>query len=79
MANNLNTSLNRSDITAGMPYYVTPDKKGCVNGSQNCVFPNLMLPKTAWSLPAANLLQYIPQANVGSSTFSSSLTFPGQS
>jgi hypothetical protein len=32
---------------------------GCTNSTQ-CVFPNGVIPKTAWSAPAANILPYIP-------------------
>jgi len=41
-------------VTAGEAYY-TP---GC--NSSNCVFPNAIIPQSAWSAPARNLLQYIP-------------------
>ncbi len=34
------------------------------------VFPNGIIPQSAWSAPAQNLLQYIPQPNVGSNEFS---------
>ncbi len=50
-------------VTAGEVYYAP----GCTN----CVFPNAVIPKSAWSVPAQNLLQYIPQPNVGDNTFSS--------
>ena len=52
-------------VSQGEPYYTA----GCTNSAQ-CVFPNAVIPTTAWSAPALNLLQYIPQANVGSDTFS---------
>ncbi len=52
-------------VTANEPYY-TP---GCVNAAQ-CVFPNAIIPQSAWSSPAQHLLQYIPQPNVGSDSFS---------
>ena len=51
----------------GEPYY-TP---GCTSFSQ-CALPNGMIPTSAWSAPAKNLLQYIPQPNVGTNTFSTS-------
>jgi len=54
-------------VAAGEPYY-TP---GCVNPSQ-CVLPNAAVPMSAWSAPARNLLQYIPQPNGGTNTFSTS-------
>ena len=48
----------------GEPYY-TP---GCADSSQ-CVLPNAMIPMSAWSAPAKNLLQYIPQPNAAGNTF----------
>jgi hypothetical protein len=54
-------------VTPGESYY-TP---GCANSSQ-CVFPNAVIPATAWSAPATNLLKYIPEPNAGSNTFSTS-------
>ncbi len=54
-------------VTAGEPYYVS----GCSTASQ-CVFPNAVIPQTAWSAPAMALLQYIPQANQSGGTFSTS-------
>ena len=44
-------------VSPGEPYY-TP---GCVSSLQ-CVLPNAMIPQSAWSTPAQNLLQYIPDA-----------------
>jgi hypothetical protein len=54
-------------VSPGEPYY-TP---GCVSSSQ-CVLPNAVIPMSAWSAPARNLLQYIPQRNVGANIFSTS-------
>ena len=54
-------------VSPGEPYY-TP---GCSNSSQ-CVLPNAVIPMSAWSAPAQHLLQYIPQPNVGASTFATS-------
>ncbi len=51
-------------VSSGEPYF-TP---GCT--SATCVFPNAVIPKSAWTSPSQNLLQYIPQANDGTSTFS---------
>jgi hypothetical protein len=48
-------------VTAGEPY------------SQ--VFPNSVIPTTAWSAPATALLQYIPSPNLGTNQFSTS-AFP---
>jgi hypothetical protein len=45
-------------VTAGEPY--------------STVFPRGVIPQSAWSAPAKNLLQYIPSPNVGPSTFSTS-------
>jgi hypothetical protein len=51
-------------VTANEPYF-TP---GCT--SSTCVFPNAIIPQSAWSAPAKHLLQYIPTPNTGPSTFS---------
>ena len=53
-------------VTAGEPYYTS----GCSTTSQ-CVFPGAVIPQSAFSAPAKNLLQYIPSPNVGAD-FSSS-------
>ena len=54
-------------VTPGEPYYF----QSCSNSSQ-CVFPGAVIPQVAWSTPARNLLQYIPQSNVSSNQFSTS-------
>jgi hypothetical protein len=54
-------------VTAGEPYYFA----GCTSPAQ-CVLPNAAIPKSAWSAPAANLLQYIPLPNNANGTFSTS-------
>jgi hypothetical protein len=64
LANLLSQKLGYA-VSANEPYY-TP---GCVSSAQ-CVFPNAVIPQRAWSAPAKNLLAYIPQPNVGGSTFS---------
>ena len=53
--------------TAGEPYYFP----GCTSPAQ-CVLPNAIIPRRAWSAPAANLLQYIPAPNNPNGTFSTS-------
>ncbi len=45
------------------PYYAP----GCT--TSQCVLPNGAIPTSAWSTPAKNLLQYIPQPNVGADAF----------
>ncbi len=54
-------------VTAGEPYYTA----GCANTSQ-CVLPNARIPVSAWSGAAGNLLAYVPAANEGPGTFSTS-------
>ncbi|MGB6458711.1 MAG: carboxypeptidase regulatory-like domain-containing protein [Candidatus Acidiferrum sp.] len=61
----LSQKLNYS-VTAGEPYY-TP---GCT--SATCVFPGAVIPQSVWSVPATNLLKYIPAANNANGTFSTS-------
>src|SRR6202167_2340925 len=51
-------------VGAGEPYYFP----GCTSPAQ-CVLPNAMIPKYAWSAPAANLLKYIPAPNNSNGTF----------
>ena len=60
-------------VFSGEPYYFDQagPGSGCSNsGPMPCVFPNATIPKSAWTVPAQNLLQYIPQPNVGLHTFS---------
>ena len=64
-ANLLSQKLGYS-VSANEPYYTA----GCTMTSQ-CVFPNAVIPRQAWSAPAQHLLGYIPAPNVGPSTFSS--------
>jgi carboxypeptidase family protein len=45
-------------VTENEPYYFS----GCTNAE--CVFPNALIPQSAWASPAQPLLKYIPQANV---------------
>ncbi len=65
-ANLLSQKLGRT-ISAGEPYFTA----GCVDLSQ-CVFPNGIVPMSAWSTPAKNLLPYIPLPNVSTNTFATS-------
>lgn len=48
-------------VSVGEPFY-TP---GCT--SATCAFPNAVIPKSVWSPASANLLQYVPAANVAPS------------
>jgi hypothetical protein len=57
-------------VTAGEPYYTA----GCTSSAQ-CVLPNVVIPQSAWSAPATNLLKYIPTPNAGANLFSTS-SFP---
>ncbi len=54
-------------VIAGESYYVP----GCTTSAQ-CVFPNAVIPQSAWSVPAQRLLQYIPAPNNADDTFSTS-------
>jgi hypothetical protein len=47
-------------VAAGEPYYVA----GCSSTAQ-CVFPNALIPQSAFSAPTQHLLQYIPLPNSG--------------
>ncbi len=54
-------------VSSGEAYY-TP---GCTS-SEQCVFPNAIIPQSAWSAPAQNLLKYIPSPNLPGNFFSTS-------
>ena len=60
-------------LTQKLGYGVTPGEafytSGCTNRTQ-CVFPNAVIPQSAWSVPAPRLLQYIPMPNIGSNEYS---------
>jgi hypothetical protein len=54
-------------VSAGEPYYFS----GCASTAA-CVLPRLQIPTSAWSVPARNLLQYIPAPNAGDDEFATS-------
>jgi hypothetical protein len=54
-------------VSEGERYY-TP---GCGSAAA-CVFPNAVIPMSAWSAPAQRLLPYIPTPNIGTNLFSTS-------
>jgi hypothetical protein len=54
-------------VVSGEPYY----SPGCVSAS-TCVFPNAVIPQSAWSVPAQRMLQYIPAPNTAQGTFATS-------
>ena len=54
-------------VTSGESYYVS----GCTISAQ-CVFPNAVIPQSAWSTPAQKALQYIPVPNTANGTFATS-------
>ena len=60
-------------VWAGEPYYfaASASAPACTSSSQ-CVFPDAVVPSSLWSLPAQNLMQYIPQPTVGLNQFSNS-------
>jgi Carboxypeptidase regulatory-like domain len=60
-------------VWAGEPYYFAGTSAGpaCSRSSQ-CVFPGARMPASVWSVPAKNLIQYIPQPNIGLNQFSNS-------
>ncbi len=56
-------------VSPGESYYTV----GCsTGGSTPCVFPGGVIPQNAWSVPAINLLQYIPSPNTLNGTFATS-------
>ena len=68
LAGLLTQKLGRT-IQAGDPY--APASTGCA-ANRAPVFPDSVIPKTVWSSAAQHLLQYVPQANAGAGTFSTS-------
>jgi hypothetical protein len=54
-------------VTVGEPYYTA----GCTAPTA-CVFPNARILQSVWSAPAKALLQYIPQPNQSTGSFSTS-------
>jgi hypothetical protein len=54
-------------VVSGEPYYVA----GCASSAQ-CVFPNAVIPQSAWSTPAQRMLQYIPAPNTANGFATSS-------
>ena len=54
-------------VTSGESYYAP----GCTTSAQ-CVFPNAVIPQSAWSGPAQLALQYIPAPNTTNGTFATS-------
>jgi hypothetical protein len=61
-------------VAVGEPFYFT----GCSStGATPCVFQNATIPMSVWSAPAANLLQFIPPANVPPSSSSPTGSFAG--
>jgi hypothetical protein len=65
-ANLLSQKLNYP-VSAGEPYYTTD-----CNSTSQCVLPNAVIPRSAWSAPAVNLLKYIPAPNFPGNVFSTS-------
>jgi hypothetical protein len=53
-------------VNENEPFYTA----GCVNTSQ-CVFPNALVPQSAWGTAPQRMLQYIPKPNYGAAGFSS--------
>jgi hypothetical protein len=54
-------------VTSGERYYTA----GCTTPAQ-CVFPNAVIPQSAWSTPAQRMLQYIPAQNTANGFATSS-------
>jgi hypothetical protein len=64
-------------VAAGEPYYFTASdnpygETGACASSAQCVLPNAVIPRGAWSAPAQHLLQYIPAPNLPGDVFSTS-------
>jgi hypothetical protein len=57
-------------VSAGEPYYTT----GCTASTQ-CVFPNAMIPQSAWAAPAVQLKKYFLAPNVPGTNYYSTTAF----
>ena len=64
LSKDLCPSSNPACVTVGEAYY-TPT-------CSPCVFPNAVIPQSAWSAPALNLLQYIPKPTYQGDEFTTS-------
>jgi Carboxypeptidase regulatory-like domain/TonB dependent receptor len=62
---NLLTQRMGYGVSNGEPFYLP----GCTT-PEICVFPNAVIPQSAWSAPAKALLQYIPTPNIGTNEYS---------
>src|SRR5271156_6286328 len=85
IANMLSAALGHT-VKAGEPYYFNGNYINPTNGKETmgtctittpgaangCVFPHATVPTAAWVAPGTNLLQYIPEPNVGTNTFATS-------
>src|SRR3984893_6234151 len=62
-------------LTKELGYQVTRNEAfytpGC-NSNAQCVFPNAVIPQSAFAVPATKLLRYIPSPNIGANSFESS-------
>jgi hypothetical protein len=76
VANSLTGKVNgqywASQLSAKLGYPVSVDEPyyapGCASPAQ-CALPNGVIPMSAWSAPAINLLSYIPSPNLSNNTF----------
>lgn len=78
LTGSVNGSYWASLLSQRLGYTVSPGERyytpGCVSSTQ-CVFPNAVIPSSAWSTPGQRLLKYIPEPNSGDGLFSTS-AFP---
>jgi hypothetical protein len=65
LAQTLSQSLGYQ-VRLNEPFYTN----GCTTSSQ-CVFPNAIIPMSAWGTAPKRMLQYIPVSNIADGTFSS--------
>ena len=61
-------------VEAGEPYslYNASTKTNACTSTAQCVFPNGVIPQSAFSAPATPLMKYIPLPNLGTSLFTTS-------
>ncbi len=74
LTGSVSTSYLASLLTNELGYTVSQNERYYTSGCTlptSCVFPGGVIPKGAWSAPAAFLLPYIPSPNIGASEFDS--------
>jgi hypothetical protein len=72
LQNRLQASSPGQQVVSGEPYWSPGCNTTDPTSTTGCVFPTGVIPQSAWSPAATGVLPYIPQANVGTNTLSTS-------